>query len=557
MKPNTKKIAVWLPVAVAVSVAAGIWIGSAFSSHSTRQSAGIQKLTGILELVNTLYVDKVDTDSIIEMSLSDFMAKLDPHSVYIPASDLQAVNEELDGSFSGIGVAFTILHDTIVVNEVISGGPSERVGLMPGDRIVTIDDSIASGPGWDQARVLRTLRGEKGTEVRLGIRRATSGDKLLPYTIERGDIPVTSIDASYMIEPGVGYVRVNKFGRTTYDEFFTSLVQLSSQGAKKFIVDLRSNTGGFMEIANLMANEFLPRGARIVSMRGRNDGDESVIYADGRGTFLDSELVVLIDEYSASSSEIFAGAIQDNDRGLVIGRRSFGKGLVQRQIDLPDSSALRLTTARYYTPSGRCIQKRYTLGGDTEYELDLLNRMSHGETMSVDSIKIDRSQVYSTLGGRTVYGGGGILPDIFVPTDTSGYSKYYFNVANAGLLQKYAFDYVDANRSVLENTRNVDELLATLPADSDLLYSFVQYAHSEAKIPVQWYYINISRNLIVNLLKALIARDIYGVNGYFSVVNPEDPTVLKALDEIATGTAAFPVTTYLDLDGNGRDEAAR
>lgn len=557
MKPNTKKIAVWLPVAVAVSVAAGIWIGSAFSSHSTRQSAGIQKLTGILELVNTLYVDKVDTDSIIEMSLSDFMAKLDPHSVYIPASDLQAVNEELDGSFSGIGVAFTILHDTIVVNEVISGGPSERVGLMPGDRIVTIDDSIASGPGWDQARVLRTLRGEKGTEVRLGIRRATSGDKLLPYTIERGDIPVTSIDASYMIEPGVGYVRVNKFGRTTYDEFFTSLVQLSSQGAKKFIVDLRSNTGGFMEIANLMANEFLPRGARIVSMRGRNDGDESVIYADGRGTFLDSELVVLIDEYSASSSEIFAGAIQDNDRGLVIGRRSFGKGLVQRQIDLPDSSALRLTTARYYTPSGRCIQKRYTLGGDTEYELDLLNRMSHGETMSVDSIKIDRSQVYSTLGGRTVYGGGGILPDIFVPTDTSGYSKYYFNVANAGLLQKYAFDYVDANRSVLENTRNVDELLATLPADSDLLYSFVQYAHSEAKIPVQWYYINISRNLIVNLLKALIARDIYGVNGYFSVVNPEDPTVLKALDEIAAGTAAFPVTTYLDLDGNDRDEAAR
>ncbi|MBD5307721.1 MAG: S41 family peptidase [Bacteroides sp.] len=555
MKPNTKKTAVWLPVTVALSVALGIWIGNAFSNPSNRQSAGIRKLSGILDLVNSLYVDKVDTDSLIEMSLSDFMAKLDPHSVYIPASDLQAVNEELDGSFSGIGVVFTILHDTIVVNEVVSGGPSERVGLMPGDRIVTIDDSIASGPGWDQARILRTLRGEKGTEVRLGIRRSTSGDKLLPYTIERGDIPVTSIDASYMIEPEVGYVRVNKFGRTTYDEFFTSLVQLSAQGAKKFIVDLRSNTGGFMEIANLMANEFLPRGARIVSMRGRNDGDESVIYADGHGTFLDSELVVLIDEYSASSSEIFAGAIQDNDRGLVIGRRSFGKGLVQRQIDLPDSSALRLTTARYYTPSGRCIQKRYTLGGDSEYELDLLNRMSHGETMSVDSIKVDRSQVYSTMGGRTVYGGGGILPDIFVPTDTSGLSKYYFNVANAGLLQKYAFDYVDANRSVLENTKDVSELLSTLPADSDLLYSFVQYAHSEAKIPVQWYYINISRNLIVNLLKALIARDIYGVNGYFSVVNPEDPTVIKALDEIAAGTAAFPVTTYLDLDRKDTGEA--
>lgn len=548
MQPNFKKPSVWVPMIVALTLVGGIWIGQSFDRHNVPQAPALNKLSGILDLVNSLYVDQVDVDSIVEMSIPDFIAKLDPHSVYIPASELQTVNEELDGSFSGIGVSFTILHDTIVVNEVVSGGPSERVGLLPGDRIVTIDDSIAAGPRWDQARILKTLRGKKGTEVRLGIRRSTSGSKLLPYTIVRGDIPVTSIDASYMIEPEVGYVRVNKFGRSTYDEFFTSLVQLGQKGAKKFIVDLRGNSGGYMEIANLMANEFLPRGSRIVSMKGRDEEDESAIYADGTGTFLDSEIIVLLDEYSASSSEIFAGAIQDNDRGLVVGRRSFGKGLVQRQIDLPDSSALRLTTARYYTPSGRCIQKKYTLGGDEAYEYDLLNRMNHGETLSVDSIKIDRSETFYTADGRKVYGGGGILPDIFVPTDTSGYSKYYFNVANAGLLQKFAFDYVDANRSTLEKTENVDALLSALPSDLELLSSFVIYANTQAKIPTQWYYINISRDLIVNQLKALIARDIYGINGYFTVYNTTDPSVKRALQELSEGTASFPVKVSLNLD---------
>lgn len=552
MQPNTKKLAVWVPLIVAVSLAGGIWIGRLFGGTSPTQSTAVSKLSNILDIINAVYVDPVDTDSIVEMSISDIMAKLDPHSVYIPSSDLQAVNEELDGSFSGIGVSFTILNDTIVVNEVISGGPSERVGLLPGDRIVTINDSVVAPPNWDQARILRTLRGKKGTEVHLGIRRATSGSKLLPYTIVRGDIPVTSIDASYIVEPGVGYVRVNKFGRSTYDEFFTTLVNLSQEGAEKFIVDLRGNTGGYMEIANLMANEFLPRGARIVSMRGRDETDQedNVFYADGNGTFQNADIVVLIDEYSASSSEIFSGAIQDNDRGLVIGRRSFGKGLVQRQIDLPDSSALRITTARYYTPAGRCIQKKYTLGGDEAYELDLLNRMNHGETLSVDSIQVDRSETFFTLGGRKVYGGGGILPDIFVPSDTSGFSKYYFNVANAGLLQKFAFDYVDANRAALEKTGSVENLLKTLPSDSELLVSFVNYASSKAHVPQQWFYINISRHLIVNQLKALIARDIFGVNGYFVVSNAQDPSVARALKSLGDGEAKAPVTVFLDLDGH-------
>ncbi len=555
MSPNTRKPAVWIPLIVAVSIAGGIWIGHSCGESSNQQSPALNKLSGILDIVNTLYVDDVNTDSIVELSLSDFISKLDPHSVYIPAKDLQAVNEELEGSFSGIGVSFTLLHDTIVINEVVSGGPSERVGLLPGDRIVTIDDSVAAGPNWDQARILRSLRGEKGTEVRLGIRRATSGSKLLPYTITRGDIPVTSIDASYMIEPTVGYVRVNKFGRTTYDEFFTSLVQLGQKGAEKFIVDLRGNTGGYMEIANLMANEFLPRGARIVSMRGRTDTDENdnAIYADGTGTFQNAELVVLLDEYSASSSEIFAGAIQDNDRGLIVGRRSFGKGLVQRQIDLPDSSALRLTTARYYTPSGRCIQKSYTLGDNESYEMDIFNRMNHGETLSVDSIKVDISTPYHTINGRTVYGGGGILPDVFVPTDTTGYSKYYFNVANAGLLQRFAFDYVDANRPTLESAGDVEKLISLLPSDAELLSAFVTYAKIEGKIPAQWYYINISRDMIVNQLKALIARDIYGINGYFTVYNTTDQSVMTALQELTHGNAAVPVRVSLDL--GKREEA--
>lgn len=545
MQPNFRKTTTWLPIIVAVTLVVGLWLGTKLpSAIAPRTTSAQHKIGEMMDIISALYVDEVDTDSILEASMSDIMAKLDPHSVYIPAADLQSVNEELDGSFSGIGVSFTMLTDTITVNEVVSGGPAERVGLLPGDRIITIDDSVAVG--WPQNKVLTTLRGIKGTEVNLGIRRSSAPDKLLPFTVVRDDIPVTSIDASYMIDPTTGYIRVNKFGRTTYNEFFTSLGMLANEGAKRFIIDLRGNSGGFLDIAAMMANEFLPAGATIVSMHGRSTDSDDMIRANGQGSFQDAEVVVMIDEYSASCSEVFAGTIQDNDRGLVIGRRSFGKGLVQRQLPLSDSSAVRITTARYYTPSGRCIQKRYTPGDQESYELDIYERLSHGESLSADSITLDKSVTYYTSTGREVYGGGGIMPDVFVPADTTGYSKYYFNVLNAGLLQKFAFAYTDADRDRLASAKTTGELLNILPSDSELLSAFVTYASREARIPAQWYYINISRGLIVRQLKALIARDIIGLNGYYEAMNPADPAVVTALSELESGNASVPIMPASD-----------
>ncbi len=531
-----------MPLIVALALAGGIFLGHLLPSHGRQASSHSQhKISEMMDIISTLYVDEVDTDSLLEESMSDIMSKLDPHSVYIPASDLKSVNEELEGSFSGIGVTFTIMTDTITINEVISGGPAERVGLMPGDRIVTINDSVAVGPEWTDKRILSTLRGEKGTTVNLGIKRSSAPERLLPFAVVRDDIPVTSLDAAYMIDPSTGFVRVNKFGRNTYDEFFTALSLLSNQGARRFIVDLRGNTGGFLEVANMMVNEFLPAGATIVSMHGRSADSDNVFRANGHGSFQDAEIVVLLDEYSASSSEIFAGAIQDNDRGLVIGRRSFGKGLVQRQLPLSDSSAVRITTARYYTPSGRCIQKRYTLGDAQSYELDIYDRLNHGESLTADSIKLDKSVTFYTTTGREVYGGGGIMPDIFVPVDTTGYSKYYFNVVNAGLLQKFAFNYADAARDLLSTASGTQELLSHLPSDSELLSAFVTYASRKAGVPAQWYYINISRDLLVKQLKALIARDIVGLTGYYEVMNLTDPAVVRALEEFEDGNLKTPI----------------
>ncbi|MCM1117188.1 MAG: S41 family peptidase [Pseudoflavonifractor sp.] len=541
MQPNFRKASTWMPIAIAVSLAAGFWLGLKLPRNAGADgSASQSKIASMMDIIKAVYVDEIDTDSLLEEAMPDIIAKLDPHSVYIPAADLQTVNDELEGSFSGIGVAFTMLSDTITINEIVSGGPAERVGLMAGDRIVTIDDSVAVG--WEQNQVLKTLRGVKGSTVTLGVKRASAPGKLLPFTVTRDDIPVTSIDAQYIIAPGTGFIRVNKFGRTTYDEFFTALQLLSNAGARRFIIDLRGNSGGFLEVANMMANEFLPAGAGIVSMQGRDEEFNDRVYANGHGSFQDAELVVLLDEYSASSSEVFAGAIQDNDRGLVIGRRSFGKGLVQRQLPLPDSSALRITTARYYTPSGRCIQKSYKRGDAQTYEMDLYERMNHGETLSADSIHLDKSVTFLTTTGREVYGGGGIMPDIFVPVDTSGYSRYYFNVVNGGLMQKFAFTYSDAMRERLSDVALTEQLLERLPSDQDLLTAFVDYARREGGVAPQWYYINISRDFIVRQLKALIARDIIGLNGYYEAINMSDPSVGRALKELQAGHARAPIT---------------
>lgn len=536
---NSKNTIAWIPIVIALSLIGGIWLGLHFSTKVSHTS-GQRKLDNILGLIESDYVDEVDIDSIIELTIPKLMANLDPHSTYIPASELQAVNEDLDGSFSGIGVSFTMLTDTVTINEVIPGGPSEKVGIMPGDRVITIDDSLVAGQGIVNTDIVKMLRGEKGTTVNLGIKRNNSNN-LLTFEVTRGDIPVTTVDAAYLINPTTGYVKVNKFGRTTYSEFFTSLVKLKAAGARNFILDLRGNGGGFMEMAIMMANEFLPANSPIVYTRGRNDDDESRVFSDGTGSFIDSELVVLIDEYSASASEIFAGAMQDNDRALIVGRRSFGKGLVQRQTTLPDSSAIRLTVSRYHTPSGRCIQKDYQLGKRGTYEQEILDRYDHGEFYNSDSIKFNKDLQYTTAGGRTVYGGGGIMPDFFVPNDTAGISSYYINVLNAGLLQRFAFEYSDRYRERLSAAKNVNEILALLPPDDELLQLFVSYA-AQNGIPARWYYINISQGLIVNYLKALIASDIIGRQAYYEVANTIDPAFIQAVTHLEQGDAAVPIT---------------
>lgn len=536
---NSKNTIAWIPIVIALSLIGGIWLGLHFSTKVSHTS-GQRKLDNILGLIESDYVDEVDIDSIIELTIPKLMANLDPHSTYIPASELQAVNEDLDGSFSGIGVSFTMLTDTVTINEVIPGGPSEKVGIMPGDRVITINDSLVAGQGIVNTDIVKMLRGEKGTTVNLGIKRNNSNN-LLTFEVTRGDIPVNTVDAAYLINPTTGYVKVNKFGRTTYSEFFTSLVKLKAAGARNFILDLRGNGGGFMEMAIMMANEFLPANSPIVYTRGRNDDDESRVFSDGTGSFIDSELVVLIDEYSASASEIFAGAMQDNDRALIVGRRSFGKGLVQRQTTLPDSSAIRLTVSRYHTPSGRCIQKDYQLGKRGTYEQEILDRYDHGEFYNSDSIKFNKNLQYTTAGGRTVYGGGGIMPDFFVPNDTAGISSYYINVLNAGLLQRFAFEYSDRYRERLSAAKNVNEILALLPPDDELLQLFVSYA-AQNGIPARWYYINISQGLIVNYLKALIASDIIGRQAYYEVANTIDPAFIQAVTHLEQGDAAVPIT---------------
>lgn len=532
-----KNTSIWLPLIVAVAFLIGFFAGDVVNRESG-PTATQKKFQTILNLIRKDYVDEVDLDSLLENTLPSLLSNLDPHSAYIPAADLQSVNEELDGSFCGIGVQFMINNDTINVIEVISGGPSEKVGLQAGDRIVKIDGENVAGVGITNEQVIKKLRGERASRVHLDVKR-NSSKKLLGYDVTRGEVPVTSVDASYVISPGVGYVKVNKFGRTTYDEFWNALTRLREEGAQDYIIDLRGNTGGFMEIAFLMANEFLEKGQMIVSTRGRDLFSTQGIQADGNGSFKDAQLVVLLDEFSASSSEILAGALQDNDRALVIGRRSFGKGLIQRQSVLPDSSAVRLTVGRYYTPSGRCIQKDYS--NTAMYGHDILDRYERGEMFSEDSIKLDKKLKFSTVHGRTVYGGGGIMPDIFVPNDTTGITSYYVNVANAGLLQKFAFEYVDSHRDELRNIDSVDKLLARLPKDSVLLRQFVLYA-SRNGVPARWYYINISTDLIVNQLKALIARDALDYNAYFRIVNNQDVSVIKALEALLDGQAAFPIT---------------
>lgn len=429
-------------------------------------------------------------------------------------------------------MSFQIVGDTVVVVDVIAGGPAEKVGLLNGDKIVAANDSVLTGKKATQENVFKTLRGEKGSKVSLKVKRSNA-DSLLDFEVVRDDIPVNSVDAVYMIDSdkGIGYLKVSKFGRNTFEEFFMALSQLASRGAESYIIDLRGNSGGYLDQVIMMANEFLPDDRIIVSTNGKQKENRSMAVSDGNGHFQDKKVIVLIDEYSASASEIFAGAIQDNDRGVVVGRRSFGKGLVQHQIELPDSSAIRLTVARYFTPSGRCIQKPYERGEDGKYMLDIVDRFEHGEFYSADSIKLDKSKVFLTNSGRKVFGGGGIMPDIFVAEDTTGYSSYYVNVSNKGLITKYAFQVAEKYHSLTQNVKTLDELERLLPRDQTLLEGFVDYAAKNG-VPARWYYINKSRQQIINLLKAQIARNVLGYSGLIQMLNEEDATIKKALETL-------------------------
>ena len=526
-----------VPLLIAFALVLGIFIGSKFASKSTIDLD--RKINNILGIVADEYVESVNMDSLVELAIPDIIAQLDPHSVYISAKDYEQANEELNGNFCGIGISFQVMEDTINVIEVIPGGPSEKVGIANGDKIISVDGKNFTGEKINPNLVKEQLRGPKNSVVKLGVKRATSA-KTLYFTVTRGDIPIKSVDAAYMIDKNTGYVKVNQFGRNTYDEFVAALSVLKNEGAKRYIVDLRGNGGGYMEIAVAMANEFLPKDNLIVSTKGRYKKNDTSVYSDGNGSYQDAEIVVLINEFSASASEIFAGAMQDNDRGLVIGARSFGKGLVQREFKLSDNSAIRLTIARYYTPTGRCIQKDYKLG-QAAYERELINRFNNGELDYRDSIKVDKSKMYKTPHGRIVYGGGGIIPDIFVPRDTVGFTSYYYAVVNAGLVQNYVLKYVTAHKAKFKNVKDYKDVIRLLDDNTQLLNDFVNFA-AKHDVPARWYYINQSRDLLLNDLKAFVARDLLGQKAFYPIYNRNDKTIEAALKALNKHKAAFPLT---------------
>ncbi len=530
---------IWYPLVISIAIVLGIVIGNYISTKKFTLDKD-RKINAVLNLIQSEYVDSIDVKDLVEQAIPAIIGNLDPHSYYIPASDIRAENEKLDGSLSGIGVSFFMMNDTANVDQVIPNGPAEKVGMLAGDRIISVNGESIVGGTLTAEGIRSKIRGEKGTKVKIGVKR-NSSKKTLTFTITRDDIPMNTVDVSYMIDDKTGYIKIAQFGKNTYDEFFAALSKLKKDGASRYIVDLRGNPGGYMEMAILMVNEFLEQGELIVYTKGRKEREDIQVWSDDQGSFHDAQVAVLIDEYSASASEIMAGALQDNDRGLVVGRRSFGKGLVQKQIYLPDSSAIRLTIARYYTPSHRCIQKDYTLGDEDDYSKELYDRYSHGELYSADSIKMDKSKIFRTANGRIVYGGGGIVPDIFVPNDTTGVTTYYRAVANLGLLQQYVYTYVDINRDQLKNVKTVKMLMGMMPSDDALTYDFVCYARDNG-VPMRWYYINLSRSLIARQLRALVIRDVLGSEEFYRYYNRTDNTVNAALKALNDGKGKFPIT---------------
>jgi len=528
---SEKKVRTWLPLWIGIGIAVGIFIGTKYGQFSrSGVVGGAGKIDAVLNYIRESYVDTVNVRQLVEDALPHIIQELDPHSAYISAADMKRVNEDLEGHFSGIGVSFYVLRDTIVVTGIVAGGPSEAAGIMPWDRIVKVNDTLVAGKKIQNDDVLKKLRGEKGSEVKLGIRR-DNGSRLHEITVTRGDIPMNSVNAAYMLTDKTGFIKLGRnFGFNTFSEFISAISKLKSQGADSFVIDLRGNAGGSLEIVVAMVNEFLDKGDLIVYTEGRNF-PRTDNYANGSGTCKEDDVIVLIDELSASASEIFAGAIQDHDRGLVIGRRSFGKGLVQSQRNFPDGSAVRLTVARYYTASGRSIQRGYEKGKYDEYEMDAINRYLEGDYINVDTM--NNLTPYQTIGGRTVYGGDGIMPDLFVARDTTGMNSYYNSIVNSRLDEKYAMIYSDMNRDKLSHFDTWQDLYKYL-RQQPLLLNLISFADHNG-VRKRPYYIQESSELLENVLFAYIIRNFFGEEAFWAAYSKEDPLIKKGIELIETG----------------------
>lgn len=528
-----------MPLMMALCVVIGIIVGSFYSNHFSGNrlsiiNTGTNRINNLLHIIDDQYVDKVNLDSLVEDAMPKILTELDPHSVYISAKDVEAANQDLQGSFSGVGIQFVIRQDTIHVQNVIQNGPAERAGILAGDKIVMVDDHTFVGKAVTNQEAMKRLKGPKNTKVKIGVLRY-GHSKPQSFVVTRGDIPIKSVSATYMIDDKTGYIRIKSFGETTYAELLVALAKLGESGFQNLIIDLRDNTGGYLQSAVQMANEFLPKNKLIVYTEGRKSPRQD-FRSDGRGSYKQTPLVVLINEGSASASEIFAGAMQDNDRATVIGRRSFGKGLVQKQIEFSDGSMVRLTIARYYTPSGRCIQKPYVHGETDDYAQDLMSRYEHGEFFSQDSIK-HTGPKYHTSNGRVVYGGGGITPDIFVPEDTTGFTSYYKQATMSGLILQFAFTYTDDNRPKLNNFKEMMELADYLKKQN-LVDKFATYANDKG-LKRRNLMIRKSHYLLDRFINSRIIYNMLDEQAWLEYVNEDDATIREALKTFRNN-AAFP-----------------
>ncbi len=548
-KPNH-----YMPLLMSVAVVVGIMIGTFFANHFSGNRLSIinsssNKLNNLLHMIDDQYVDTVNVNDLVEKAMPQILAELDPHSVYISAKDVQAANDDLKGSFSGVGIEFTIRQDTIHVQNVIKNGPAARAGIKAGDKIVSVDGKPFVGKEVTNEEAMRRLKGPKDTKVKLGVLRY-GGKKPIYVTVTRGDIPQKSILATYMLDNSTGYIRIKNFGENTYPELLIALAKLSQENVSNLVIDLRGNTGGYLVAAVQMANEFLPKDRLIVYTQGRHSPRQDY-RSDGRGSYQDIPLVVLIDEGSASASEIFAGAIQDNDRGTIIGRRSFGKGLVQQPIAFNDGSMVRLTVARYYSPSGRCIQKPYTGGNDKSYEDDLIDRYQHGEYFSQDSIK-HSGAAYHTVMGRMVYGGGGITPDIFVPEDTLDMTSYFKEASMTGLILQFAYTYTDDNRQKLSEYKEMEPLAAQL-VKLNTVEKFASYAEKNG-LRRRNLMIKKSHKLLERYINSRIIYNLLDDEAWTEYLNQDDPVIKAALKVFRDGTA-FPKKPANEAKGKDKRTA--